>query len=61
MPVKPFNGRSSDLIEASKIIDLGRLASVASSFYKINKIKGRYINVFIFYLASLVYLTSLSD
>ena len=37
MPVKSFKVRVSGLIEACKIIDLGRLASVASTFYKLNK------------------------
>ena len=52
--MKSVNDRDSGLIEACKIMDLGRLTSVASTFYKLNKIKSRYIKVFRFYLASLV-------
>jgi hypothetical protein len=59
--MKSFKDRGSGLIEARKIIGFGRLASVASTFYKIIKIINRCIKVFRFYLASLVYLMSLSD
>jgi hypothetical protein len=45
----------------SKINGPRRLASIASAFYKVIKIINRYIKVFGFALASLVYLTSLSD
>jgi hypothetical protein len=58
--MKSFKDRGSGLIEDRKIIVLGRLASVASTFYKLNKIRV-YIKVFRFHLAPLVYLTSLSD
>ena len=46
------------MIEARKIIGFGRLASVASTFYKIIKIISRYIKVFEFALASLACLHS---
>jgi hypothetical protein len=58
--MKSFKDRGAGLIEAPKIINFGRLTSVASTFYKLNKIRV-YIKVFTFYLAPLVYLTSLSD
>ena len=52
--MKSVNDRGSGLIEAYKIMGLGRLASVASTLYKLNKNKSRYIKVFSFSLASLV-------
>ena len=52
--MKSVNDRGSGLIEAFKIIGHGRLAIVASTFYKLNKIKSRYIKVFSLSLASLV-------
>jgi len=51
--MKPFNDRASGLITVLIIKGLGRLASVASTFYKSNKIR-IYIKVFTFYLAPLV-------
>ena len=52
--MKSVNDRGSGLIEAYKIMGFGRLASVASTFYKLNKIKSRCIKVFSLSLASLV-------
>ena len=37
--MKPFNDRASGLITVPIIKGLGRLASVASIFYKLNKIR----------------------
>jgi hypothetical protein len=51
--MKSFKDRGSGLIGARKTIGFGRLASVASDFCKLNKIRV-YIKVFTFYLAPLV-------
>ena len=37
--MKSFKDRGSGLFEALKMIGFGRLASVASTFYKLNKIR----------------------
>ena len=58
--MKPFKDRGIGLIEVRKTLGLGRLASVASIFYKLNKIRV-YIKVFRFNLAPLVCLRFLSD
>lgn len=59
--MKSFKDRGSGLIEARKIIGFGRLASVASTFYKIIKIISRYIKVFGFALAALASLYRSSE
>ena len=52
--MKPFNDRGSGLITVPIIKGLGRLASVASTFNKLDKNKSRYIKVYRFCLAPLV-------
>ena len=59
--MKPFNDRGSGLITVPIIKGLGRLASVASAFYKVVKIINRYIKVFGFALATLVCLHRFSE
>ena len=52
--MKPFKASTTGTMKMSKINGSRRLASVASTFYKIIKIINRYIKVFGFALATLV-------
>jgi hypothetical protein len=61
MPLKPFNARATGWTSGIKINSFSRSASVARTIYKIIKKINRYIKVFGFTLATLVYRKFLSD